>query len=255
MVFIQYFLCSLFDAYGYQLQYRVHSASVGWQDWVDAGTQTGTSGKNIQAIEFRLVKVTSTPITSVTLNKTSITLEKTKTETLEATINPSDTTDSKTLTWKSSNTAVATVNESGKVTAVAPGTATITVTTSNGKTATCQVTVNKQTPTLSYQTHVQDKGWQTAVSEGKISGTEGESKRLEGIRISLNNSDSYTGTIQYRTHIQDIGWQNWVSDGEMSGTTGQSKRLEAIQIKLTGDLAENYDVYYRVHAQEYGWLD
>ena len=114
---------------------------------------------------------------------------------------------------------------------------------------------NNNTPTLSYQTHVQDKGWQTAVSEGKISGTEGESKRLEGIRISLNNSDSYTGTIQYRTHIQDIGWQNWVSDGEMSGTTGQSKRLEAIQIKLTGDLAENYDVYYRVHAQEYGWLD
>ena len=252
---IQFVNFSLNNLSNYQLQYRVHSANVGWQNWVNAGTQAGTSNKNIQAIEFRLVKVSSIPITSVTLDKTTVSLVKGASSTLEATINPSDTTDSKTLTWKSSDQNVATVDENGKVTGVNTGIATITVTTSNNKTATCQVTVIKQTPTLSYQTHIEDYGWQASVTEGNVSGTTGKSKRLEGIKISLKNNESYTGDIEYRTHVQDYGWQNWVSNGELSGTSGQSKRLEAIQIRLTGEMADNYDVYYRVHAQEFGWLD
>ena len=233
-------------------------ASVDNDGWITAN-QEGQSiitytlnGNQLQCI----VNISADkPITSVTLNKKEMTLEKTKTETLEATINPSDTTDSKTLTWKSSDQNVATVDANGKVTGVNTGTATITVTTSNNKTATCQVTVIKQTPTLSYQTHIEDYGWQASVTEGNVSGTTGKSKRLEGIKISLKNNESYTGDIEYRTHVQDYGWQNWVSNGEMSGTSGQSKRLEAIQIRLTGEMADNYDVYYRVHAQEFGWLD
>ena len=87
-----------------------------------------------------------------------------------------------------------------------------------------------------------------------MSGTSGQSKRLEGIEIFLSGAQ-YAGGITYRTHIQDIGWETeWKSNGEMSGTQGQAKRLEAIQIMLTGDIANYYDVYYRVHAQNYGWL-
>ena len=81
------------------------------------------------------------PIESVSLNKTTLTLEEQEAETLVATINPSDTTDDKTLTWKSSNPEVATVDQEGKVTAIKEGSATITVTTVNGKEATCTVTV------------------------------------------------------------------------------------------------------------------
>ena len=62
-------------------------------------------------------------------------------ETLVATINPSETTDDTTLTWKSSNEEVATVDSQGKVTALKAGSTTITVTTVNGKEATCEVTV------------------------------------------------------------------------------------------------------------------
>ena len=82
-------------------------------------------------------------ITSVHLNLTAITLDEGVSQTLRATINPSDTTDDKTLTWKSSNTNVATVDQEGKVTAVKEGVATITVTTVNGRRAECKITVNK----------------------------------------------------------------------------------------------------------------
>ena len=88
----------------------------------------------------------SAPITSVTLNKTTLSLEYAKTYKLIATINPSDTTQSKVLTWTSSNTAIATVNSTGLITAKKVGTAIITVKTSNGKTAKCTVTVTKVNP-------------------------------------------------------------------------------------------------------------
>jgi len=107
---------------------------------------------------------------------------------------------------------------------------------------------------ISYSTHVQSYGWQTTKSDGVLSGTTGESKRLEAITIALGDKAG-EGGITYRTHCQSYGWLPWVCDGEMSGTFGESKRMEAIQIKLTGEAAEKYDVYYRVHAQTFGWLD
>ena len=77
----------------------------------------------------------------VKLSKSKATIEKGKTLTLKATVTPSDLAD-KSVTWKSSNTAVATVTSKGKVTGVKAGTATITCTSNaTGKKATCKVTV------------------------------------------------------------------------------------------------------------------
>lgn len=121
-----------------------------------------------------------------------------------------------------------------------------------GLTKASENSVVTSSPSISYQTHVQDYGWQSWKSNGEVSGTVGQSKRLEGINIKLSNIN---GSIEYKTHVQDIGWQDWKSNGQMSGTSGQSKRLEAIQVKLSGEAANQYDVYYRVHAQDYGWLD
>lgn len=110
------------------------------------------------------------------------------------------------------------------------------------------------TPSVLYQTHVQDYGWTEAVKDGITSGTIGEAKRLEGIRISLIDAPE-TGGIEYQAHVENIGWMGYVSDGQLAGTTGESKRLEAIRINLTGELAGIYDIYYRVHSQNFGWLD
>lgn len=80
-------------------------------------------------------------VTGVTLNKTTLKLGKGASETLTATVAPTNATN-KNVTWTSSDPAVATVDASGKVTGVANGTATITVTTEDGgHTATCAVEV------------------------------------------------------------------------------------------------------------------
>ena len=106
---------------------------------------------------------------------------------------------------------------------------------------------------LTYHVHCQTYGWLDKVNEGELSGTEGESKRLEAIKIYLDTN--IEGNIEYEVHCQSYGWMNSVKNGELSGTEGESKRLESIKIRLTGELAEKYDVIYRVHCQTYGWTD
>ena len=82
------------------------------------------------------------PVESVSLNKPSITLTEGDTETLIATVKPDDASN-KTVEWSSSNAAYATVDDHGKVTALSEGATTITA-TCDGKSATCEVTINKK---------------------------------------------------------------------------------------------------------------
>ena len=70
-------------------------------------------------------------VTSVSLNKKSLALEVGSYETLTATVHPENATD-KSVTWSSTDSSVATVDDNGKVTAVGEGSATIIVTTNNG---------------------------------------------------------------------------------------------------------------------------
>lgn len=132
-------------------------------------------------------------------------------------------------------------------------TATAKYTDETGKEFTATATKSTKM-SVSYKVHRQDYDWEEDwKKDGQTSGTVGEAKRLEAIKIKL--PDGVSGSIEYRTHIQDIGWEkNWSKDGAESGTVGQCKRLEAIQIRLTGEVAENYDVYYSVHAENFGWL-
>ena len=107
---------------------------------------------------------------------------------------------------------------------------------------------------VDYESHVQDKGWQEEKKDGEVSGTTGESKRIEAVNIQLENQE-YQGNINYQAHVQDIGWQTTVWGGEVAGTVGQAKRLEAVKMWLTGDMANYYSIQYRVHIQDIGWQD
>ncbi len=132
---------------------------------------------------FKFIALDVSEPTSVSLNKTSLTLDVGKSYTLTKTVSPSNAATS--YTWSSSNTSVATVDGNGKVTAKASGTATITVKTSNGKTANCKVTVNLPTPQIT-----------------SLSNTTG------GIKISWNKVD---GAYGYRLYYKPVsgGWKRF----------------------------------------------
>ena len=100
---------------------------------VDGGTLDSTLATNLgESVIYK--------VTKVELDKTSLELTEGGTARLTATILPDNATN-KNVTWSTSDASIATVTD-GVVTAVAPGTATITVTTEDGgKTATCAVTV------------------------------------------------------------------------------------------------------------------
>lgn len=106
-------------------------------------TITATTSNGIKATATVTVKATGVKVDSVTLDKTSVTLEVGQTAQVNATILPANAEPKyAALTWKSGNTKVATVSNSGLITAINSGTATITAETASGVSATMQVTVN-----------------------------------------------------------------------------------------------------------------
>ena len=128
----------------------------GVMTFVGAGTATITATATNGTTDAADDKTATCTVTvkclvdKITLNKTLLTPTiGAAPETLTATVTPEDATD-KTVTWKSSNTSVATVDATGKVTFVAVGSATITCTATNGTEetgddveATCEVFVNE----------------------------------------------------------------------------------------------------------------
>ena len=94
---------------------------------------------------------------AITLSKSELTLVEGEEEALTAEVKPS----TAEVTWKSSKTSVATVDEDGKVTAVAPGSATITATTAGkdgegSAVATCEVTVTEKIATYTIYAYTVD---------------------------------------------------------------------------------------------------
>ena len=127
--------------------YTVPAALAGnYQDAYNGNAITLTSGAQttLTAYQYLVLKVQSgtvIPVTGVTLSPTSASIAVNGTQQLTATVAPTNATN-KNTTFTSSNNSIATVNSTGLVTAVAAGTATITVTTQDGsKTATSAITV------------------------------------------------------------------------------------------------------------------
>ena len=114
----------------------------GWQ-YRCVVTDGNSNGVTSQAATLTVTAATVS-VTGVSLDKTELSLTVGDTETLTATVAPDNATD-KTVTWTSSNSTVATVDQNGVVTAVARGTAVITATAADGSgaSASCTVTVTR----------------------------------------------------------------------------------------------------------------
>lgn len=108
-----------------------------------AGTATITASAGDKSASCKVtVEKKFIPVTSVTLNKSELSIVEGSQETLVATVKPDDATD-KTVTWKSSNTTIVSVSSDGKLSALKEGSATITA-SAGDKSAACKVTVEKK---------------------------------------------------------------------------------------------------------------
>ena len=125
------------------------------------------------------VKAKAVGVTEVTLNKTELTLTERETETLTATVKP-DNADNRKVKWSSDKTEIATVDGAGRVTAVKPGEAVVTVTTEDGgKTATCKVTVKAKTVSVT----------EVTLDRAELTLTEGETETLTAT-VKPDNADN-----------------------------------------------------------------
>ncbi|MCR5463421.1 MAG: Ig-like domain-containing protein [Bacteroidales bacterium] len=147
---------------------------------------------------------TTVSVTGVSLNKTSLSLVEGGSESLTATVSPDNATN-KAVSWKSSDTGVATVDGSGKVTAVKAGSATITVTTTDGsKTATCSVTVTSKTVSVTGVKLDNDKlelkAGETAQLTATVDPSNASDKSLE-----WTSSDAKIATVDASGKVTAVG--------------------------------------------------
>ena len=105
---------------------------------------TATSISNPYIKGQSTITVEPIEVANITLSTTSVTIKKGETQTITATPQPSNATN-KTLTWKSNNTSIATVDNNGKITGVSVGKTTITVSSNNNITKTINVEITPNT--------------------------------------------------------------------------------------------------------------
>ena len=248
---------------GYQVSGGSHTYEVS-PAATSYGFPTDVSINGITKIEITLEGPATVAVTGVTLLPTTatLTLGETETVTLTATVLPGDATD-KSVTWSSSNEAVATVAD-GVVTAVAAGEATITVTTTDGaKTATCAVTVaapaaSTYTVTLKEGTDdatswtiAPDEATTTGVAAGtEVKATYGGAKKVKSVKavkkaavpvtaITLNKTattiykvnDSSTETLSVTAVTPDEATDKtytWSSDDITKATVDQNGVVTAV---------------------------
>ena len=143
-------------------------------------------------------------VTGVTLDKTSLTLTEGDSQTLVATIVPENATN-KNVSWSSSDESVATVDQSGKVTALKAGSAIITVTTSDGgKIATCTVTVKEKVYPVTGVT----------LDKTSLTLTEGDSQTLVATIVPENATNKNV---------------SWSSSDESVAAVNQSGKVTALK--------------------------
>lgn len=191
------------------------------------------------------IKVDPIPVQGITLSPKTLSLNVNESSKLTATFNPTNATN-KGLTWTSKNTAVATVDNSGNVKAVAVGTATIEVkTTDGGFTDTCSVTVTKQEEIS--KTTIQE----TYTDLNKKSYYETDdcpnngNPKLLIIPIWFTNSSTFIKNDTYKANVKsdiekaylgtsaDVGWRSVKTYYE---------ELSSNKVSLRGTVADWYSV-------------
>lgn len=197
------------------------------------------------------------PAESVELNKAETTLHVGQDETLEATVTPAVTTD--VAVWESSEPTVATVDQEGKITAVAPGTTTVTVTYGTGtaaKTDECVVTVAKDMGIVGAGKTTVLTGWNaisdydTAYETGCIF-TEGENKNYS-LTVDLDNGAAFKILTVGNDWNGELGYAA-LADEDTTNNINLATQIanDGGNIKILADGNYKIDLIYDTTAETY----
>ena len=203
-------------------------------------TITATAGEKSATCTVKVNKVID--VTSITLNYTALTLYEGYSYSLSADVKPDDATD-KTVTWSSDNSDIATVNDSGRVTAVSKGTATITA-KSGTASATCTVTVNSPIITIS---DANFKAYLTGNSKINTNGdteiTQAEARNFTGAIECGGLSISSLAGISYFVNLTKLDCSNNIiksfdlsSNTQLTELNCQGNALTTISISSNTNL-------------------
>ena len=234
----------------YDVYYRVHAQSYGWLGWAKNGAPSGTAGyaKRLEGIQVVVVKkgAAAPGLNYAGVNAASgvhqtasyvakagsspvvgnqATSNTNPSVAGEANVNVAYRTHVQTFGWqgwKYNGQMSGTSGQAKRLEGI-----------------NIKLTNKPYSGSIVYTTHVQTYGWQgnennpnTWRRDGDMSGTSGEAKRLEAIRIALTGEMAEHYDVYYRVHAQSFGWLGWAKNGEAAGTAGLAKRLEGIQIVL-----------------------
>ncbi len=193
-------------------------------------------------------------VTSVALNMSTGSVFVGDSLQLTATINPSFASN-KTVTWSSSNNAVATVDATGNVTGVSEGTATITVTTNNGKTATCLVTVNQRINYVTIEIPIGDTGEFIVFDIERSAGSDEVNSFVMGFPEGF---DIDPGSVILTESLSEglvltvtpLGYNVWLFEVSAPATlsslslcsAAKFSRVTNITYRITGNIANTHEI-------------
>ena len=201
-------------------------------DYTDSSFTASLSALGPVAIIDIKEETGDTEITSVTLNCSTLTLEAGKTGKLSATVLPASATD-KTVTWSSSKPDVASVGSNGTVTAIKAGTAVITATATNGKSASCTVTVTGGTTDP-------DPGQPEAVVSADVAlRNAGLADRNPSFRLALKHAKNVT-TVRVRftvdaSTVSVTGLNGFRVLGQPKGSVANGKYTGEVMLAYLSD--------------------
>ena len=102
---------------------------------------------------------------------------------------------------------------------------------------------------LTYQTHVDQKGWSAWHYENQISNPLEDKLDIQAIKVNFPRQKVYC-SVYYN---EAEGWSPEVSTGEMAGTTGKGKSIYGIRIRFDEASAKEFDLLYRMHKFDGTW--
>lgn len=203
-------------------------------DMMQIGEQDINIRKGNKTVSYK-INVNPIPVTELTLNKTFLSMERGDEETLTATILPANATDQD-IEWSSDNDDVATVDQKGKIRAIATGKAKIIAIATNGVKAECEVSV--YVPCQSFEISndlIIDDGYDRVLVINK-----GDTTSLSYTMYPASSTESVTWKIDNQdiVCINDQSSLTGLRAGKttLTGATDSGKR-DSVTVLVTEDIS------------------